>query len=218
MFWGVVFIADTWSKVHRATRQSKKKERKKEGKTPVDLMAHPVTADWGDVFFPRWSRPDSQRHLLAAGVARALSAAAQRLNHEATSGPKTRRPPDPSSSDDMNVHVWRSHNLMAVSLFSFIPPPPAPCPLTAGRCCWSASWWRPAGPGTSRRSDAGWSSGSPAPEGPRCQTAPAAADGDKDGQGFFFPDWVATFWFDCDEEEKKKKNLRGAQTLKQLCG
>lgn len=50
MFWGVVFIVDTWSNVHRATRQRKTKkerneERKKESKTPVDLMVHPVTAD-----------------------------------------------------------------------------------------------------------------------------------------------------------------------------
>ena len=58
------------------------------------------------------------------------------------------------------------------------PQPPFWCRvrgLTAGRCCWSASWWRPAGPETSRISDAGWSWGSPFPAGPRCQTAPAAA-------------------------------------------
>lgn len=47
-------------------------------------------------------------------------------------------------------------------------------PLTVRKCCWSASWWRHAAPGTFHISDAGWSSGSPSLSGPRCQTAQVA--------------------------------------------
>lgn len=51
--------------------------------------------------------------------------------------------------------------------------------LTARKCCWSASWWRPAVQGTFHKSDAEWSSESPSPLGPHCQTAPAAERTDR---------------------------------------
>lgn len=51
--------------------------------------------------------------------------------------------------------------------------------LTVRKCCWSASGWRLAVPGTFHKSDAGWSSENPSLLGPHCQRAPAAERTDK---------------------------------------
>lgn len=50
------------------------------------------------------------------------------------------------------------------------------CSLTVKKCCWSASWWRLAAPGTFHISGEGWSSENPSLLGPRYQTAPAAEE------------------------------------------
>lgn len=51
--------------------------------------------------------------------------------------------------------------------------------LTVRKCCWSASGWRLAVPGTFHKSDAGWSLENPSLLGPHCQRAPAAERTDK---------------------------------------
>lgn len=63
---------------------------------------------------------------------------------------------------------------------------PAAFNLTSEKYCWSAFWWRLVIPGISRKSCAGWSSGSPSLWGPHCQTVPGAKNRGSKKTFFFF--------------------------------